>query len=76
MITLASIDGRKRRKVARLDRLLALLRPGQFNRAEDLAEVMDVSARTIQRDMDHLRAQGVPVRGEAGLGCMLMRARR
>jgi predicted DNA-binding transcriptional regulator YafY len=36
--------------------------------AEFLAEDLEVSARTIYRDIQDLCASGVPIRGEAGLG--------
>lgn len=39
--------------------------------AEALAEAMEVSPRTIYRDMATLQAMGAPVRGEAGLGYQL-----
>lgn len=39
--------------------------------AEVLAECLNVSVRTIYRDMATLQAIGAPVRGESGLGYML-----
>jgi predicted DNA-binding transcriptional regulator YafY len=39
--------------------------------SEALAQVMNVSARTIYRDMVTLQAMGAPVRGEAGIGYQL-----
>ncbi len=39
--------------------------------AEVLAQALNVSVRTIYRDMATLQAIGAPVRGESGLGYML-----
>lgn len=36
--------------------------------AEQLARALDVSPRTIYRDMATLQAMGAPIRGEAGIG--------
>jgi len=36
-----------------------------------LARELEVSARTIYRDLSELAAQGAPVQGEAGIGYML-----
>lgn len=55
----------------RTDRLFAItrvLRDGALHRAEDIAAALDVSVRTIYRDMDRLCAIGVPVEGERGGG--------
>ena len=55
----------------RADRLMTLirhLRSGDLHRAADLAVAMDVSLRTIYRDMETLAKSGVPVEGERGTG--------
>ena len=39
-----------------------------------LAEKLEVSARSVYRDIADLMAQGVPIRGEAGVGYQLDRA--
>ncbi|CRK74629.1 HTH domain protein [Nereida ignava] len=52
----------------RLYRLITHLRDGKLHRAADLARAMDVSERTIYRDMETLAASGVPVQGERGVG--------
>ncbi|QPS21803.1 helix-turn-helix transcriptional regulator [Serratia plymuthica] len=39
--------------------------------AEVLAQALDVSVRTVYRDMATLQAIGAPVRGESGLGYLL-----
>jgi predicted DNA-binding transcriptional regulator YafY len=59
--------------MAKTDRLFALiqtLRDGRLHRAQDLADRLEVSIRTIYRDMDTLIASGVPIAGERGLGYM------
>lgn len=58
-------------KSDRLFDLLTILRDARTHRAEDLARRLGVSVRTIWRDMDALRASGVPVEGERGLGYRL-----
>ena len=52
----------------RRDWLLRRLREGGVRRAEDLAAEIGASPRTIYRDMAALRASGLPVMGERGLG--------
>ncbi|MDK3016222.1 helix-turn-helix transcriptional regulator [Pseudodonghicola flavimaris] len=52
----------------RLFQLTRILRDGQCHRAEDLARRLDVSLRTIYRDMERLAAAGVPVTGTRGSG--------
>ena len=52
----------------RLIELIGLLRDGALHRAQDLAEHLGVSQRTLYRDMDTLMRSGVPVRGERGSG--------
>lgn len=59
------------RRTDRLFDLILLLRDGRLHRAEKLAEALEVSVRTIYRDMDTLQQSGVPVAGERGLGYMM-----
>ncbi|KUP24851.1 YafY family protein [Paenibacillus sp. DMB5] len=57
------------------ERLLAIVMELQRSRlltADELAEVLGVSARTIYRDMQALSEAGVPVVGETGSGYSLM----
>ncbi len=54
----------------RLFDLIQILRDGRLHRAQDLADRLEVSVRTIYRDMDTLVASGVPIAGERGLGYM------
>lgn len=58
------------RRTDRLFSLIVILRDGRLHRAQDLAERLAVSIRTIYRDMDTLMASGVPIEGERGLGYM------
>lgn len=58
----------------RADRLLALLealRSRPVSTAAELARELEVSVRTVYRDVDALVRTGVPVRGEAGVGYVL-----
>lgn len=59
------------RRTDRLFDLLQILRDGKLHRAQDMAERLEVSVRTIYRDMDTLVASGVPVAGERGVGYMI-----
>lgn len=52
----------------RLFDLMQILRDGRLHRAQDMAEALNVSVRTIYRDMDTLIASGFPVEGERGVG--------
>lgn len=62
------------RRADRLFRIVQILRNRRFATAEKLAEMLDVSARTIYRDVRDIMAAGVPIRGEAGVGYRLERA--
>lgn len=55
----------------RLFDLIQILRDGKLHRAADLAARVEVSVRTIWRDMATLQASGLPVEGERGVGYML-----
>jgi predicted DNA-binding transcriptional regulator YafY len=58
-------------QTGRLFDLIQILRDGRLHTARDLAERLEVSTRTIWRDMLRLQASGLPVEGERGLGYML-----
>ena len=51
---------------ARLLRLLSLLQRHAFWRAEELAQELGVTTRTVRRDVDRLRELGYPVDATAG----------
>ena len=59
------------RRTDRLFELIGILRDGRLHRAADLADRLEVSQRTIYRDMETLQTSGVPVEGERGVGYML-----
>jgi predicted DNA-binding transcriptional regulator YafY len=59
------------RRADRLLALLELLRGRPVSTAASLAATLEVSIRTVYRDIDTLIATGVPVRGEAGVGYIL-----
>ncbi len=52
----------------RLIRMIQILRDGRLHRAQDLADRLGISLRTVYRDMDTLIASGVPLEGARGLG--------
>ncbi len=51
--------------------LVALAVQGQPARAADIAEALEVSPRTVYRDIRDMIARGVPIDGEAGVGYIL-----
>ena len=60
------------RRADRLFKLVQLLRGRRLSTAAWLAEKMEVSPRTVYRDVADLQAQGVPIDGEAGVGYRLV----
>lgn len=62
------------RRTDRLFDIIQILRDGKLHRAQDIAERLEVSVRTIYRDMDTLVASGIPVEGERGMGYMITEA--
>lgn len=56
------------RRADRLFQVVQIIRGRRLSTAEYLAERMEVSARTVYRDVADLQAQGVPIEGEAGVG--------
>ena len=61
------------RRADRLFRLVERLRRRGRVTAAALAEELEVSARTVYRDVQDLVASGVPIQGEAGVGYALAR---
>ena len=59
------------RRADRLYRLTDLLRGGRLVTARRLAGELEVSERTVYRDIADLMAAGVPVEGEAGVGYVM-----
>jgi predicted DNA-binding transcriptional regulator YafY len=59
------------RRADRLFDILQHLRGGRLVTARQLAERLEVSDRTIYRDIADLQASGVPIDGEAGVGYLL-----
>ncbi len=59
------------RRADRLFEIIQHLRRRSTVRARDLAEALEVSERTIYRDVADLMASGVPIEGEAGVGYVL-----
>ena len=56
------------RRADRLFRLVQLIRGRRLSTARLLADRLEVSERTVYRDIAELMAQGVPIEGEAGVG--------
>ena len=56
------------RRADRLFQIVQLVRGRRLSTAEFLAERLQVSTRTVYRDVADLQAQGVPLEGEAGVG--------
>ncbi len=61
------------RRADRLFRIIQLLRRRNVATAAWLAEELEVSERTVYRDIRDLSLSGVPIEGEAGVGYILRR---
>jgi predicted DNA-binding transcriptional regulator YafY len=61
------------RRADRLFRIVQLLRSGRLKTAHAIAERLQVSERTIYRDVRDLQLAGQPIEGEAGVGYTLRR---
>lgn len=59
------------RRADRLFQLVQIIRGRRLTTAAFLAQRLEVSERTIYRDVADLQAQGVPLEGEAGVGYRL-----
>lgn len=59
------------RRADRLFQIVQYLRGGRLVTAASLAERLEVSDRTIYRDIADLQSTGVPIDGEAGIGYIM-----
>jgi predicted DNA-binding transcriptional regulator YafY len=59
------------RRADRLFQIVQYLRGGRLVTARRLSEWLEVSERTIYRDVLHLQTSGVPIEGAAGVGYVL-----
>lgn len=59
------------RRADRLFQIVQLIRGRRLSTADFLAARLEVSARTVYRDVADLQRQGVPIEGEAGVGYRL-----
>lgn len=62
------------RRADRLFQIVELLRGRRLTTAQQLAEWLRVSQRTVYRDVRDLQLSGVPIEGEAGIGYRLSRS--
>ena len=61
-------------RIPRMFELIQLLRAARGPvRAEELAEKLEVSIRTIYRDVAAIQAMNIPIEGEAGIGYVMRR---
>lgn len=59
------------RRADRLFQIIQQLKNRRLTTAQLLSEVLEVSTRTIYRDIQDLIVSGIPIEGEAGVGYML-----
>jgi predicted DNA-binding transcriptional regulator YafY len=59
------------RRADRLFEIIQFMRRQDLVRARDLSNALEVSERTIYRDIQDLVTSGVPIEGEAGVGYVL-----
>lgn len=59
------------RRTDRLFEIIQLFRGGQLLRGQQIAEHVEVSLRTVYRDIETLIASGIPIEGERGVGYIL-----
>ncbi|MCP2086766.1 helix-turn-helix transcriptional regulator [Paraburkholderia aspalathi] len=62
------------RRADRLFQIAELLRGRRLTTAQQLADWLHISLRTVYRDVRDLQLSGVPIEGEAGIGYRLSRA--
>lgn len=56
------------RRSNRLSEIIEIIQDGRLHLARDIAEQLNISVRTIYRDIDTLVASGIPIEGERGVG--------
>jgi predicted DNA-binding transcriptional regulator YafY len=61
------------RRVDRLFRIVQLIRGRRLTTAAYVAERLEISQRSVYRDIAALQTQGVPIEGEAGVGYRMRR---
>ena len=61
------------RRADRLFQIVQLIRGRRLTTAAFLAERLEISLRSVYRDVAALQAQGVPIEGEAGVGYRMRR---
>jgi predicted DNA-binding transcriptional regulator YafY len=61
------------RRADRLFQIAELLRGRRLTTAQQLADWLNISLRTVYRDVRDLQLSGVPIEGEAGIGYRLSR---
>lgn len=61
------------RRADRLFQIVQLIRGRRLTTAAFLAERLEISSRSVYRDIAALQAQGVPIEGEAGVGYRMRR---
>ena len=59
------------RRADRLFQLMPLLQEGRVLTARQIADALEVSPRTVYRDIGDLVGSGIPIDGEAGVGYLL-----
>lgn len=59
------------RRTDRLFNIIQLFRDGRLHKGAAIAERMEVSLRTVYRDVETLIGSGVPITGERGVGYMM-----
>ncbi len=59
------------RRSDRLSQIIEIVQDGRLHLAREIADRLEVSIRTIYRDIDTLVASGIPIDGERGVGYIL-----